>query len=343
MKLRHIHIDKYKVFNNFDIDFCAEGKPLDLVVITGINGSGKTTLLKEIIVGEYDDVDKMSLPPWTGKITARQEDGTLLEIEPPFIFNEEYTSNLLFLPASDTNLTVFETVILRYVDMMVYEKGQTSFEAYAEIQKLIDDIFADFNLQIRFHGINRDKELIFVNGAGEQFGLESLSGGEKQVLAKVFTLFTGEVRDKVILIDEPEDSMHPSWQSCLVPVLRRCAKQNNCQIILATHSPQIISSARKEELRLLVKNEEGQIEAVSCGGAYGWPVERVLGEIQRVKYRRVPEVEKKLDELRLMIETNQYDSEEFKDRMAGMEQMLGYSDSDLVLMRMEIIRKRKKA
>lgn len=37
MKLKHIHIDAYKVFNDFDIDFCHADKILNLIVITGVN------------------------------------------------------------------------------------------------------------------------------------------------------------------------------------------------------------------------------------------------------------------------------------------------------------------
>lgn len=344
MKLKHIHIDKYKVFNEFDIDFCQDGKPLDLVVIAGINGSGKTTLLKEVLSGSYEGDAVEEWATFTAEIEAVKECGKSFKLSFPHVATkeDEFFPNLRFFPARTTDERAFEETILRYVDSVVYEQGRTSFEAYAEIQQLLDDIFQDFNLQIRFKGVTRDKKLLFTNEAGEQFGLEALSGGEKQVLTKVFILFTEDVRGKVILIDEPEDSMHPSWQSCLVAALRRCIEANDCQIILATHSPQIISSAKKEELRLLVKNETGRIEAVSCGGAYGWTVERVLGEIQNVKYRRVPEVEQKLDELRLMIENDTYDTNEFRRMFAEMEGLLGYSDSDLVLMRMEIIRKRKK-
>jgi predicted ATP-binding protein involved in virulence len=50
MKLRKIHIDNYKLFNNFDLDLTHNGKSQNLIVIAGINGSGKTTLLKEVII-----------------------------------------------------------------------------------------------------------------------------------------------------------------------------------------------------------------------------------------------------------------------------------------------------
>ena len=48
MKLKHVHIDDYKLFHDFDIDFCDEKGPLPIVVIAGVNGTGKSTLLSYI-------------------------------------------------------------------------------------------------------------------------------------------------------------------------------------------------------------------------------------------------------------------------------------------------------
>lgn len=209
---------------------------------------------------------------------------------------------------------------------------------------MIDSIFKDFQLGTRFHGMNRDRELVFENGRGEQFDVNGLSDGEKQILSKVFPLFTDDMKGKVILMDEPEESLHPSWQSSLVPVLRRCAKENDCQFILATHSPQIISSVCSEELRLLIRTEEGDVRAVKCNeGPYGWTVEKVLNEIQKVNYLRVPEVEEKLRKLEGLIEKNEYATDSFNTLWEEMENTLGYSDKDLILMRMEILRKKKNA
>jgi predicted ATP-binding protein involved in virulence len=207
---------------------------------------------------------------------------------------------------------------------------------------MVNEIFTDFNLTSRFQGINRERKLVFINIQGVSFGMGDLSAGEKQILGKIFPLFTDETREKVILMDEPEESLHPSWQSCLLPVLRRCAKENDCQFILATHSPQIISAARKEELRLLVSDENNKIKAVTCSeGSYGWTVEKVLSEIQHVQHFRVPEVENKLEELCRMIQEKRYETDAFRSLWNEMEELLGYSDKDLILMRMEIIRKKK--
>lgn len=342
MKLKHIHIDKYRVFKDFEIDFCSGDKPQNLIVITGVNGNGKTTLFRDIISNTTDTNIPKSL------ITVQDDKGIVTFTLPAQSDDERYIedfSKIRFYPAN-TNSSVeqLQTEILSYVDKFVYEKGKTSFEAYAEIQRLIDDIFKGFDLQIRFKGVNRDKKLIFINEINEEFGIEGLSSGEQQILSKVFVLFTEDMKGHVILIDEPESSLHPSWQTRILSVLRRCSESNDCQIIVATQSPQIIASAHKGELRFFVRNDEKYVKVKTCDNSpYGWTVEKVLREIQGVKYLRIPEVENKLADLKKLIWEDKYETGEFKQNLRQMEEMLGFSDPDLILLRMEVLRKKKKA
>lgn len=341
MKLKHIHIDAYKVFHDFDIDFCHNGNIQSLIVITGINGNGKTTLLRDVIAGDASVKPK-------GTVTIENKGKIETFSLPDISKDEEYYqafSNVIFHKANDkSSVNQLQDEIIRYVDKYVYVLGKTSFEAYNKIQALIEDIFSNFNLQVRFKGIDENKKLIFTNMNNEEFGIEGLSSGEQQILSKVFPLFTDSMKEHVILIDEPEDSLHPSWQAHLIPILRRCAKSNDCQIILATHSPQIIASVRKEEIRIFTRGNDGYVKVGTCSESpYGWTIEKVLMEIQGVDYIRVPEVEDGLNELTRMVEQNQYDTDEFKKKLSDMETTIGFADKDLALIRMEIIRKKKKA
>lgn len=342
MKIKHIHIDKYKVFRNFDIDFCLGDKPLNLIVITGVNGNGKTTLFRDILSSTATSGKPRSI------ITVLDDNGIGTFTLPMPAADERYTedfSKVRFYPTNTSNsIEQLQDEILSYVDKFVYEKGKTSFEAYAEIQSLIDDIFKGFDLQVRFKGISRDKKLIFINSAEEEFGIEGLSNGEQQILSKVFVLFTEDMKGHVILIDEPESSLHPAWQTQILSVLRRCSESNDCQIMVATQSPQILASAHKEEIRLFVRDDEGYVKVKTCDNSpYGWTVEKVLSELQGVQYLRIPEIENKLTELKELIWTDKYESDEFKQKMTAMEETLGFSDPALILIRMEALRKKKKA
>lgn len=340
MKLKHIHIDAYKVFHDFDIDFCHEGKIQSLIVITGVNGNGKTTLLRDVIAGN----DASGKPK--GTVTIEDKGRVETFSLPDTSGNKAYTeafSNVIFYKADDkSSVDKFQNEIIRYVDKFVYVLGKTSFEAYNKIEALIEDIFSGFNLHVRFKGLDENKKLIFTNEKNEEFGIEGLSSGEQQILSKVFPLFADSMKGHVVLIDEPEDSLHPSWQTRLVPILRRCAQSNDCQIILATHSPQIIASVRKEEIRIF-RRDDGYVKVDTCsGGPYGWTIEKVLMQIQGVDYIRVPEVEEGLNELTKMVEEGRYETDEFKKKLSDMEATIGFTDPDLALIRMEVIRKKKK-
>lgn len=343
MKLKYIRIEKYKLFRDFDIDFCSDGIPQDIIVIAGINGTGKSTLL------DYIRPQYMSTTHY-GIIQVLVDNKERMFQVPPSLMEsidyKEVMDNVLCMDSGNSRVAskTLESIILKYVDKVVYEEGKTSFEAYGRIQAMIDDIFSEFNLHFRFKGLNADKHLKFVNSEGAEFGVEGLSDGERQLLEKVFPLFASNIKGQVVLMDEPDISLHPSWQSFLLPVLRRCAQNNDCQFIIATHSPQIISSAHNEELRILTRNERGDICAMSCEeGPYGWTVERVLDEIQNVKTQRVPEIDKRLERLRHDINANNFETDEFKRELTELEELLGVSDRDLTLIKLEMIRRRRES
>lgn len=81
-----------------------------------------------------------------------------------------------------------------------------------------------------------------VDYKGSDVALEKLSSGEQHQLVLFFELLF-ELRDNaLILIDEPELSLHVSWQKRFIGDLLKIININNFDVILATHSPQLIGS-----------------------------------------------------------------------------------------------------
>lgn len=86
-----------------------------------------------------------------------------------------------------------------------------------------------------------------------------------------------EPENSIILIDEPELSLHPKWQERIIKVYERIGKNN--QIIIATHSPHILGSVPKENIIILSKNEEGYVvpkTGEELEDLFGQPVNRIL-------------------------------------------------------------------
>ena len=96
-----------------------------------------------------------------------------------------------------------------------------------------------------------DKRLVFEDlgisirsARGAEIALANLSSGEKHLLRiLVDVLAAGE---GTVLIDEPEISMHIDWQAKFVEIAR--ALNPHCQLILATHSPEVCAQVPKTNL-----------------------------------------------------------------------------------------------
>lgn len=77
----------------------------------------------------------------------------------------------------------------------------------------------------------------------EPVGLDKLSSGEKHEFIMLFRLIFETPPNSLVLIDEPEISLHVSWQLEFMSDLARIQSANSFQCIIATHSPQIIQGA----------------------------------------------------------------------------------------------------
>jgi len=77
---------------------------------------------------------------------------------------------------------------------------------------------------------------------GETHGLSDLSSGEKQLVLLMIEITRRIVPGSIILVDEPEISLHSTWQRGLMAALDKIIEQYDAQIILATHSPEITAS-----------------------------------------------------------------------------------------------------
>jgi predicted ATP-binding protein involved in virulence len=129
----------------------------------------------------------------------------------------------------------------------------------------------------------------FVKKNRKEFELNQLSDGERGLLALAFDLTrrlaiaNPELKDPVadsnaiVLLDEIELHLHPSWQRNVMRRLTNTFK--NCQFIVTTHSPQVIGQAKPSNLRLLGRAPDGQFVLRPVKQSYGMDSNWVLQEI----------------------------------------------------------------
>lgn len=70
--------------------------------------------------------------------------------------------------------------------------------------------------------------------------LSQLSSGEQHQVVLIYELIFNTKEHSIVLIDEPEISLHVVWQEQFLDDLKMITEMNKAKAIIATHSPQII-------------------------------------------------------------------------------------------------------
>lgn len=103
-----------------------------------------------------------------------------------------------------------------------------------KLNEMINNLFDETGKQIH----PGSSKLLFLNKEKEELSQYILSSGEKQMLIILLTVFLQEHKESILILDEPEVSLHFDWQEKLIENIREL--HPNCQIIIATHSPGIV-------------------------------------------------------------------------------------------------------
>lgn len=107
---------------------------------------------------------------------------------------------------------------------------------------LFESILQEKILAFKNVVIDRDSGFVFKSHSGDDIDRNMLSSGEQNQVVLLFNLIFDLVSQKIILIDEPEISLHVAWQQTFLDSLKKIQKINDYEkVIIATHSPQVIS------------------------------------------------------------------------------------------------------
>jgi predicted ATP-binding protein involved in virulence len=89
--------------------------------------------------------------------------------------------------------------------------------------------------------INGSRGFYFQSSNGQRLNLTDLSSGEQQEVVLLYELLFKTNPNTLILIDEPEISLHVMWQKAFIQDLQRIAKMKQISFLVSTHAPQIIN------------------------------------------------------------------------------------------------------
>ena len=250
--IKRIEIDN--LWNRLSVKW--ELRP-DVNILSGINGIGKTTILNRVIqyLEEHETQEfqnrnvveevKVTLEPTSASSipynVIRSYDRPLLlkdMVQKAYgHINSELDWQLYLLQRRyldyQVNISNRMIELLSSGDIQAKEKALDVVANKQKFLDIIDDLFSYTGKKI-----NRvSNEISFTSGSDELLPYQ-LSSGEKQILLIYLTALVQDKQHYVLLMDEPEASLHIDWQQRLISTIRDL--NPNVQIIMTTHSPAVI-------------------------------------------------------------------------------------------------------
>ncbi len=143
--------------------------------------------------------------------------------------NQEFDTKLVEY-ARDENLNLLKDKLL--------EKNKNINIIYNNrdiFKNKINEFFKNTGKSIK---LDENNSIIFKLDDKNSLTPYQLSSGEKQILIIMLSIMLLDNKPTIILMDEPEISLHVEWQMIFIKTLLEL--NSNLQIIIATHSPDII-------------------------------------------------------------------------------------------------------
>ncbi len=112
---------------------------------------------------------------------------------------------------------------------------------FYERLSLFIEILNERRLSYKKISISEKRGFIFTNEKGIDLRPEDLSSGEQHELILLYQLLFTIPENSLIMIDEPEMSLHITWQKAFVNDMEEIIKLRNFDILLSTHSPSLIN------------------------------------------------------------------------------------------------------
>jgi predicted ATPase len=193
---------------------------------------------------------------------------------------------------------------------------------HAESIENFEQNFRYFALLRKLNVLSYDKIEVTKSDKSNSYNLLDSSSGEVCFLSSFIRSLPHLSNNSLILIDEPEISLHPNWQMQYLSKLKHLLEGlSNVHVVIATHSPYIVSEVKSGNCWLVkVSAESGEPNSkLLPSPPYGWSIEQILLDVFGLVTTRNHFFFKHIDSILKEISTPDFDREKIKKSIIELD------------------------
>ncbi|WP_281234839.1 AAA family ATPase [Flavobacterium gelatinilyticum] len=289
---------------------------------------------------DYEPVIKLDY-----KVTSRIFNTAYAEITPDYLFTyvNELNDNFRFRTyGPGRTMEIIGDKMEEICDFLnSYRKGKgelvINFSAKNINRILIDNSKYIDNVQsyklitiLKQLDIIRNIQIKVYKKGGSEFNFNDASSGEANILSTLIALIPVVQDNSLVLIDEPEISLHPLWQSQYIDLINKIFSNfKGCHIIIASHSHFLVTDLPPQQSSvIMLRNKKGLIKSERIEEpTYGWSAEEILYTVFNVKTVRNHFIESDLIDLLGLISDKSDDLDKIKKLLKSIKS-LSISEND---------------
>jgi predicted ATPase len=158
--------------------------------------------------------------------------------------NKQTNNKELVITNLNVELDILEKefITYRFKKLRSFTKDKDALKGETYFYETVNRLFETTGKQLD----KNDEKLSFITFEKNTLHWSELSSGEKQFLIILMTVLCQDEKPSILIMDEPEISLHLRWQYELIDIIRKL--NPNCQLIIATHSPSIYGKGWRDKV-----------------------------------------------------------------------------------------------